>query len=49
MISHLLLFQGQENIAKLLIDNGANVDIKGENDRVPLHDAAANGNFQNKK
>ena len=37
---------GQNQIARTLIDNGANVNAKGENDLTPLHTAAARGNIE---
>ena len=39
------LATGQNEIARTLIDHGANVNAKGENDVTPLHTAAARGNI----
>lgn len=35
---------GLENITKILIDNGANVDIRSNEGKTPLEIAAVNGN-----
>ena len=39
------LATGQNQIARTLIDHGANVNAKGDNDITPLHTAAARGNI----
>lgn len=36
---------GHENITKLLIDSGADVNAKTRFEFTPLHSAARNGNF----
>lgn len=36
----------RNDIARVLIAHGANVNAKADNDFTPLHDAAANGNFE---
>lgn len=38
-------FQGLEKITKILIDNGATVDIRSNEGKTPLEIAAVNGNF----
>lgn len=39
----------RNDIARTLIDHGANVNAKGENDVTPLHTAAARGNLESAK
>lgn len=40
---HLLNLIGQTNIAKILIENGVNVNAENENKFTALHDASQNG------
>lgn len=40
-----LSFKGLENITKILIDNGAIVDIRSDEERTPLEIASVNGNL----
>lgn len=40
------LAAGHNNIARTLIDHGAHVNAKGDNDVTPLHTAAARGNIE---
>lgn len=40
------LATGQDQIARTLIDHGANVNAKADNDLTPLHTAAARGNIE---
>lgn len=40
------IFVGRFEMAKLLLEYGANVNFKNNNKEVPLHLAARNGNFQ---
>lgn len=40
-----LFFQGLENITKILIDNGAIVDVRSNDGKTPLEIAAVYGNF----
>lgn len=42
---HLAARSGQQEIAQLLIDSGATVDIRDLSDYTPLHNAAWNGNL----
>jgi ankyrin repeat protein len=37
---------GRNDIARTLIDHGADVNVKAENDTSPLHTAAARGNLE---
>ena len=42
---HIAAREGYLDIARLLIDSGANVDVRDHNDYTPLHNAAWNGNL----
>ena len=42
---HLAVRDGHQEIAQLLIDSGADVDVRDHNDYTPLHNAAWNGNL----
>jgi ankyrin repeat protein len=42
---HLAVRDGHQDIARLLIDSGAYVDVRDHNDYTPLHNAAWNGNL----
>ena len=42
---HLAARSGQQEIAQLLIDSGATVDIRDLSDYTPLHNAVWNGNL----
>ncbi|MCZ6470247.1 MAG: ankyrin repeat domain-containing protein, partial [Gammaproteobacteria bacterium] len=42
---HLAIREGYVDIAKLLLDRGAEVDVLDPNDFTPLHNAAWNGNL----
>lgn len=39
-----LIWSGNENNAKLLVENNADVNAKGDDDRTPLHLTGMNGN-----
>lgn len=43
---HLAVREGHQDIAELLIKNGAEVDVRDHNDYTPLHNAAWNGNLE---
>ena len=43
---HLAVRDGHLDIAQLLIEQGAAVDVRGNNDYTPLHNAAWNGNLE---
>jgi ankyrin repeat protein len=43
---HVAVRTGQQDMAKLLIDRGAIVDVRDHNDYTPLHNAAWNGNLE---
>ena len=42
---HTAVSNGHMDIARLLLEQGANVDIRGKNDFTPLHHATYNGNL----
>jgi ankyrin repeat protein len=43
---HLAVQANQQDIAQLLIDEGATVDVRDTSDYTPLHNAAWNGNLE---
>lgn len=43
---YIFVYSGHQEVAELLIKNGANVNIKNSNGFTPLMVAAGNGNFQ---
>ncbi len=43
---HLAAWQNASEIARILISNGANVDARGDNNRVPIHYAAQHGGLE---
>ena len=43
---HVAVRSGQPEIARLLLESGAEVDIRDHNDFTPLHNAAWNGNLE---
>jgi ankyrin repeat protein len=43
---HVAVRSGQPDIARLLIESGAEVDIRDNSDFTPLHNAAWNGNLE---
>lgn len=42
---NILCFLGATDIAKLLLDHGADVDARDNNNDTPLHLAALDGNY----
>lgn len=43
---HVAVRNGRLDIAQLLVEQGAVVDVRGKNDYTPLHNAAWNGNLE---